>query len=125
MSLFFWGSCGVVLAAFLALAWVLYTYHYATRREFLDHKQRWQNETAFMSSLSTIVMHPSYQAIIRMGDRVLPFIFEDLERNGPEHWFYALTKITGAQPVRSQDAGNLVAMTRIWLDWWEKQKLLE
>lgn len=124
MSIGFWIFCGVLALMSLALGRVMYFLHYATRREFLEHKRQWRHATGGVSSLSVMFRHPSYQAIIRMGSRVVPFIMEDLEQE-PEHWFHALTTITGAQPVRTSDAGDIVAMTRTWLEWWDIQKRLE
>lgn len=125
MSIGFWVFCGVITLIALALGRVMYFLHYATRREFLEHKRQWRKGTGGVSSLTVMFRHPSYQAIIRMGQRVVPFIIEDLKQNGPEHWFHALTAITGAQPVRAEDAGDIVAMTRTWLDWWDVQRSLE
>jgi hypothetical protein len=58
----------------------------------------WRDETAYLSSITKIVNHPAYQKIIDMGWVVVPLILRDLEKE-PDHWFHALYKITGINPV--------------------------
>lgn len=77
---------------------------------------QWEQETGLFSSLDKICMHPAYQRIIGMGEKILPLIFSELERN-PAHWFWALSAITGENPIQSDQRGNLRKMTRAWLDW--------
>ena len=76
----------------------------------------WKNDTKYSSFASDLLTNRSYLEIIAMGRKALPFIFQDLERE-PEHWFMALNVITGIDPVSLENKGNLVAMSRIWLDW--------
>jgi hypothetical protein len=51
-----------------------------------------------------------------MGPDVLPIIFRELKRE-PDYWFWALSAITGENPVRAEDAGDLAKMTEVWLRW--------
>jgi hypothetical protein len=39
----------------------------------------WHNETDFLSSMTEAAAHPAYQAIIRLGPPVVPFLLRDLE----------------------------------------------
>src|SRR6266496_5843479 len=41
------------------------------------------------SSVSRIVTHPAYLEIISKGERMIPFILRDLQKE-PNHWFIAL-----------------------------------
>jgi len=84
------------------------------RVQFEELARRWRAETAPLSSVLLIVTHPDYQRIIGMGPRVLPFILRDLERE-LAHWFWALRAITGEDPVRAEDAGDMEKMRDAWL----------
>jgi hypothetical protein len=80
---------------------------------------QWKQETKFMSNVTAKSMHIAYQRIIGMGPAALPLIIDDLEQNGPNHWFWALYVITDANPVSEQIAGNMKAMTEAWITWWK------
>jgi hypothetical protein len=80
----------------------------------MELANRWRDETALLSSVTKIAIHPAYQRMIGMGLAALPLIFRELERR-PSHWFWALRAITGENPVRPEDAGNLGKMTKAWL----------
>jgi len=83
----------------------------------------WETETAYLSSMNKLVMHPKYQSIIGLGPEVLPILFKELERQ-PNYWFWALRAITEADPVAPEDAGNLKKMTQAWLSWAKEQGYL-
>lgn len=85
-------------------------------RQFAALSNRWKRETINMSSLTDILQHPSYEAIIAMGILAVPMILVKL-KDEPDHWFYALHKITGANPVLREHAGNVGKMTEAWLNW--------
>jgi hypothetical protein len=57
-----------------------------------------------------------------MGTAVVPHLLRELERR-PDHWFWALTAITGADPVKPEDRGKLRKMTDAWLRWGKEQGL--
>ncbi len=76
----------------------------------------WQYTNENISSIDKLVLDPAYQELIGMGKDVLPFIFRKLNYE-PDHWFWALRAITGVDPVKKKDRGNLVAMTQTWLEW--------
>jgi hypothetical protein len=86
------------------------------RQEFEEHARKWSEETAYASSATQIILHPSYQRIIGMGKSALPFIFRDLQGSDRD-WFWALASITGENPVSPHDAGNVPEMSRAWLNW--------
>jgi hypothetical protein len=81
----------------------------------------WRRETLASSSMTDIVLHPSYQRIIGLGRQVVPLILEELERE-PYHWFWALSAITGEDPA-TEDA-TLEGATAKWLKWGEEHQLL-
>lgn len=61
----------------------------------------------------------AYQRIIGMGDRAVPLILAELEREAgdPDHWGWALHAITGDDPIPEEAAGDTVQIARAWLDW--------
>jgi hypothetical protein len=83
---------------------------------FLDLAAQWERETGMLSLVQKMVMHPVYQRIIGMGQPVVPLILRELERE-PEHWFWALEAITGANPVLPEQRGRLDEMAAAWLAW--------
>ncbi len=50
----------------------------------------------------------------------VPFILKDLIANGPDDWFWALSKITGENPITEDIAGDMNKMTEAWLTWARK-----
>ncbi|MFB2919181.1 hypothetical protein [Aerosakkonema funiforme] len=83
---------------------------------FLELAEQWRRETGMMSLIMKMSMHPAYQRIIGMGQAVVPLILRDLEKE-PDHWFWALQAITGANPVKSEQRGRLQQMAQAWLQW--------
>ena len=79
-------------------------------------KASWKADTRFSSSILDIGTHPSYQQIIGMGPAAVPLILRDLSRE-PDHWFWALTAITGQDPAPEGISGDIEAMTDAWLKW--------
>lgn len=76
----------------------------------------WQEECCHLSSVREMALHPAYQQIIGMGPAVLPYLLDELERE-PDHWFWALQSITGADPVRPEHQGRVGEMAQDWLRW--------
>lgn len=82
---------------------------------FCALKKEWQEDTMFSSSLREIVLHPAYQRIIGLGPRALPLIFDQLRRNPPTHWFWALVAIVGEDPAI--ESHTLREAASLWLQW--------
>lgn len=76
----------------------------------------WHEAVDHLSSTSARINHPAYQEIIAMGPAVVPLLLRDLQDN-LTHWFWALQKITGEDPVAAEDAGNISKMADAWLRW--------
>jgi len=80
-----------------------------------DHLyDRWDEDTAPLSSITQIVLHPAYQQIIGLGRLVIPLVFQKLLQE-PVHWSWALSAITGESPVADEDAGNADRTRDAWL----------
>jgi len=75
-----------------------------------------QRETAHLSSIHTLSMHPAYQRIIGMGPEVVPYILRQLVSD-KGYWFWALKAITGENPIKPNNRGNINAMVQDWLQW--------
>jgi hypothetical protein len=98
----------------------------AVAEEFHTLAEQWREETRFESSLAAITEHPAYRAIVALGDEVVPLLLRQLRRRGdPEFWFTALREITGADPVRADQWGNVRAMSEDWLRWGRDNHLLQ
>lgn len=81
----------------------------------------WRNETRNISNVREVIGHYAYRRIIEMGPAVVPYVLRELERF-PDLWFYALRKLTNANPVRQEYAGNVRKMREAWLTWAKKNK---
>ena len=84
--------------------------------------EAWRQKVQFLSSVTEMSLHPAYQRIIGMGASVLPLLLRELE-NRPDHWFWALTAITGVDPVQPADRGKIEKMSEAWLKWGKEQEL--
>jgi hypothetical protein len=76
----------------------------------------WESATVFLSDAHKIIEHPAFQEIIGMGEAVIPLMLRDLEKE-PRQWVWALPRITGANPVRPEDAGDSRKLADAWLRW--------
>jgi hypothetical protein len=90
------------------------------KRQFVQLADQWDEDTTFMSSVTDMISHPAYRAIIAMGHPAIGLILDRLESH-PGFWFQALYEITGENPVRQEDAGVFDLMTEAWVDWGAKQ----
>ncbi len=83
----------------------------------------WREQSRFLSNTAQMAMLPSYQRIIGMGLAVVPLLLEELRRE-PDHWFWALEAITEENPVPADDAGDVPAMAKAWIDWGKQHGFL-
>jgi hypothetical protein len=84
--------------------------------DFRRLADEWKSQAEFLASPTAIAALPAYLAIIAMGPAVVPLILGELRRE-PDHWFVALKKITGEDPVPEEERGNIEAMAQAWLRW--------
>lgn len=85
--------------------------------------EEWRSATRFQSSMAQITAHPSYRAIARLGDEVVPLLLRDMQRTHAP-WFGALREITGIDPVRPDQHGDIRAMAEAWLCWGRERGLI-
>ena len=92
-------------------------------RLFSSLADEWRNETAHISSIPRIVMHPAYQQIVGLGRPVIPLILKSM-RQEPGYWFWALEMIARENPVPPESAGHTRQMKQAWLNWGKEQGLI-
>ena len=92
------------------------------RAEFIELVRRWRRERGYTSFTAEIVRCPSYRKIVAMGEDALPLIFERLRDEGdnPDHWDFALSEITGCDPVPEEAYGYMDRIAACWLEWAEE-----
>lgn len=83
---------------------------------FYELFQEWHAETVFNSDSMQSVMSKSYQRIIGMGKRALPFIFKELPKC-LDDWFWALEAITGENPVKPEHYSSFKSSIQDWVLW--------
>ena len=84
--------------------------------DFIRLKNICIEETRFHSSMDKITKHTAYQAVIQMGESVVPLIIKDLEME-PKHWGPALFAITGVNPIPKEHAGRVKMIAEDWIQW--------
>lgn len=77
---------------------------------------RWQQEVAHISSVPRRIAHPAYLEIIGIGKPAIPLLLRELARE-PNDWFQALRALTGTNPVKPEQRGNMRAMADAWVEW--------
>jgi len=65
--------------------------------------------------------HPAYREIVGHGSAAIPFILRHLKQS-PSLLAWALFDITGLNPVKPSDSGNLRKITNAWLKWGKMNK---
>lgn len=84
---------------------------------------KWKEDTAGFSSITKKTRHPSYAFIIMLGAPALTPLLQKLGRE-LDHWFPALRRISGEDPVPLQHRGNMHEMREAWLDWGRRKGLI-
>lgn len=93
----------------------------AVQEASLEHRFRtltreWKQATRHLSSVADRSMHSAYQQIIGLGPAALPLILRELERENDD-WYWALSAITGENPIPAGAEGRMHAMRAAWIAW--------
>jgi hypothetical protein len=92
-------------------------------REFNSLAERWRTERPRGVDVAQMADTAAYREIIAMGVRAIrPMLIQLRQR--PEHWIYALYKITGENPVPPEAEGNLKEMAEAWIRWGKERGYL-
>lgn len=88
-------------------------------RLFREQAERWKRDTQHWSSVTKMLAHPSYLRIVGLarestGNEIERLLLQELESE-PDYWFYALTAVTGEDPVQPQD--DFDGAVNAWLAW--------
>jgi hypothetical protein len=93
----------------------------SVEEEFRSQVEKWRRDTRHMSSLSRMILHPSYRRIMGMGRDVLPLLLRELSER-PDHWFVALNAITGEDPAPPRSTFDQAVAA--WLNYGRQRGLL-
>ncbi len=91
--------------------------------EFENLVKVWKKATHHYSFLRQKIVHPAYLRIIGMGEKVLPFILEELRKHPSPGWFPALEAISGNNAA--QAAKSIDEAVQSWLSWGKQQSYLK
>ena len=87
----------------------------------------WKRNRKPTSFVEQMIQCPHYQEIIEISkisyankEQVILFILMELQTD-LDHWFFALTELTGENPIDEQSRGKLPAMANCWLKWGEEK----
>lgn len=99
-------------------------------QRFQEQADKWDRETAHMSSPLQRMIHPSYQAILGMSAEspenkreIIRFMLHDLKDNHRE-WSLALSYLTQHNPINPKDYGKTSKIAAAWVRWGEDQGLI-
>jgi hypothetical protein len=88
-------------------------------RKFRSLRDVWRSATSHLSFGRE--EHWAYQRIIEMGKPIVPYLLAEL-RDDPDHWSFALMKITGECPdIPEEHRGRLHEVAKDWLRWAEER----
>jgi hypothetical protein len=98
-------------------------------KKFHELADKWAEETAVLSSPPQMRENPNYKAIMEMvldpknelksydvTQKMIQLILIDLIEHR-RHWFWALSELTGENPIPSEDAGRIMKMIEAWKNW--------
>jgi|CZKH01.1.fsa_nt_gi hypothetical protein len=95
--------------------------------DFFKQAEKWDRETAHMSSPLQKMMHPSYQAILGMSAEsaqnkrdIIRFMLHDLKTSHRE-WSLALSYLTQHNPINPKDYGKTDKINAAWIRWGEDE----
>lgn len=85
-------------------------------KKFIKLRDQWKDETKFISSGTKLFSNKAYQDIIKIGEKSIPWLLREIQKNN-DHWYFALSELTGANPIKDEHAGMLDDMRDDWLKW--------
>lgn len=95
----------------------------AVTSTFHDLKKKWKTQTWHFSSAYRASLHPDYRKIVAMDWDVVPTLIQDMLAT-KTHWFFALSEITGVDPVSEENRGYIDLMIKDWEAWAIKERVI-
>ncbi|MDA1018364.1 MAG: hypothetical protein O3A00_28405 [Planctomycetota bacterium] len=95
-----------------------------TAKVFSQLKEDWKTASRYMSNPAQMAILWPYQQIIGLGPRAIPLLLAELQQE-PDHWFWALEAITGANPVVPEAVGHVKQMAEAWIEWGTARGLVD
>lgn len=92
-------------------------------QRFHQLAEEWISETAAFSDPVRIFLHKSLFKIIGMGEKALPLVLKEVEKNSAQ-WFVVLDAISPIRPVKAQDEKNLERVRQAWIEWGRSEGLI-
>ncbi len=92
----------------------------ALEERFRNLVAEWKAARGYEASINKWARLPAYREIIALGKEVIPLLLRELEHT-PDHWFWALKELTGANPVTPESRGDVMEMARCWVRWGKEQ----
>lgn len=89
--------------------------------EFGRLVRQWRFETLTESSIDVALSNEAFKRIVEIGQPAVPLIVEEIKTR-PDLLVAALTLITGEDPVRPDERGNMVSMATGWIDWYDRNR---
>ncbi len=86
------------------------------QQRFAELVSEWRRTRGHSPKIKDLVMNSAYQRIIGMGEPAIPLILREMERE-PDHWSWAMTAISGEDPVPHTARGRLDQTTAAWVKW--------
>jgi hypothetical protein len=83
------------------------------KRIFHDHLEVWQMDTMFLSSISDIIEHRDFKAIVAMGKKAVPFIVEEIQRE-PSQLVWALNLIYNKK-ITDKPNTTITEACKLWV----------
>jgi hypothetical protein len=89
--------------------------------EFRRLVSTWRAETYFLPSVREKIENASFRKIIGMGDRVIPWIINEIERT-PDFLVMALGFLVPSNPIPDSARGKLYEIVDFWLTWAQRTR---
>lgn len=90
-------------------------------KRFAELNAKWKDKTRHSSKMKDMATHPAFREIVAMGERAVPLILADLEKNGG-FGFLALQEITAADPPIPEGTTNSITRVKVaWIAWGREQ----
>lgn len=81
----------------------------------------WHDETFLTSSVDQMRQATALAEIVKFGYSAVPSIIREISKR-PSFLFLALEAITGINPIKGPDRGNIEAMCEAWKEWFQSSK---